>query len=246
MAVACSIRLIGLGAAYAGDRFQFFPFPFFKKQKKYKFLLPLLTFTLYYRVAVSVTVAMAPPPSLSYLYPLGSLSLSAASFFLASWLFDLPRPLTSFFLCCCCLGLSSTLCKSTVTSPIREEKHKSDNSLPRYYHIHYLLFLCLSHPYSHLTQSTTWEDPRKKLLQPLPPQPPPPAALTTQPPPTMAAPPLHSAVTTPAAGMLLDFFRPPEASLVGLSLLFFSVSLFLNLCVFDGASDAQAATLPPF
>jgi len=47
---------------------------------------------------------------------------------------------------------------------------------------------------NHLTQTTTWEDPRKKLLQqqiqPLP----------TPPQPTMVAPPLLSAVTAPAAG----------------------------------------------
>lgn len=55
---------------------------------------------------------------------------------------------------------------------------------------------------SHLTQTTTWEDPRKKLLQqqiqqplPTPPQ--------QQ---TMVAPPLHSAVTAPAAGITVHFY----------------------------------------
>ncbi|XP_032796473.1 transcriptional coactivator YAP1 isoform X2 [Daphnia magna] len=47
---------------------------------------------------------------------------------------------------------------------------------------------------NHLTQTTTWEDPRKKLLQQQI-QP-----LSPAPPPNMVAPPLLSAVTTPVAG----------------------------------------------
>lgn len=47
---------------------------------------------------------------------------------------------------------------------------------------------------SHLTQTTTWEDPRKKLLQQQI-QP-----LSPAPPPNMVAPPLLSAVTAPVAG----------------------------------------------